>query len=86
MSRQENIREALGNFTPPNVKKGETYTIEDLRPYFSTLVKLANEDREAMNEIDREDGKKVRGSRLVPITEDEVEMVCLNYDYWICLH
>jgi len=86
MSRSEHVREALRNFTPPHIKKGETYTIEDLRPHFGTLVKLANEDRESMNKISEEMGEKVRASAKTPITEDEVEIQCLNYDYWICLH
>lgn len=86
MSRSENIREALGQFTPPNIKKGEHYTIEDLRPHFDKLVALANADRESMNRITEEMGKKVRATAKMPITESEVERICENYDYWICLH
>ena len=84
MSRSEHIKEALGNFVPPHVKKGDHYTIEDLRPHFAKLVELANEDRESMNRITEEMGEKVRATAKMPITESEVERMCENYDYWIC--
>lgn len=84
MSRSEHIQEALRNFTPPHVKKGDTYTIEDLRPFFPKLVELANEDRESMNRTTEEMGEKVRATAKTPITASEVENVCERYDYWIC--
>ena len=83
MSRQENIKEALRNFTPPGLKKGDTYTAEDLQPYLGKLVQLANEDRESMNVITEEMGEKVRATAKMPITEVEVERVIDRYDYWI---